>query len=80
VLAQCRALSHLNLSANWIGAGGTERLAGVLGQCTALAHLDLSHNDIGVYGSAYNANPNPPMRAPPSLERWTYCHFLHALT
>ena len=29
VLAQCRALVHLDLSGNWIEAGGAESLAGV---------------------------------------------------
>ena len=31
VLAQCTALAHLDLNGNDIGAGGAERLAGVLG-------------------------------------------------
>ena len=31
VLGQCQELVHLNLSRNFIGAGGAERLAGVLG-------------------------------------------------
>jgi Ran GTPase-activating protein (RanGAP) involved in mRNA processing and transport len=37
---------HLNLSGNGIGAGGAERLTGVLTQCPALAYLDLSYNVI----------------------------------
>ncbi len=32
VLGQCRELVHLNLSRDYIGAGGVERLAGVLAQ------------------------------------------------
>jgi hypothetical protein len=51
VLAQCRALVHLDLSGNRIGPEGAESLAGVLGQCAALAHLDLCHNDIGEAGA-----------------------------
>ena len=51
VLAQCRALVHLDLSGNAIGALGVESLAGVLGQCAALAHLDLSENEIGAAGA-----------------------------
>jgi hypothetical protein len=50
VLAQCRALVHLDLSGNRIGAVGAESLAGVLGQCAALAHLDLCFNQIGEAG------------------------------
>jgi Ran GTPase-activating protein (RanGAP) involved in mRNA processing and transport len=62
VLAQCPALSHLDLcgfvevgrrhggcyqiGGNQIGSGGAESIAGVLAQCPALAHLDLSHNGI----------------------------------
>ena len=51
VLAQCRALVHLNLRENDIGPDGAESLAGVLGQCTALAHLDLRYNQIGDSGA-----------------------------
>ena len=44
MLGQCTALTHLNLSYNWISAAGAERLSGLLTQCTVLAHLDLSSN------------------------------------
>ena len=53
VLAQCPALSHLDLNGNSrFGTAGAERLAGVLTQCQALAHLDLSecsewYNEVG---------------------------------
>ena len=40
-----RALAHLGVRVNGIGADGAGRLAGVLGQCGALAHLDLRGND-----------------------------------
>ncbi len=54
---QCRALAHLDISINAIGADGTGRLAEVLVQCPALARLDLRHNGdrhnaIGAVGSA----------------------------
>ena len=49
--AQCRALVHLDLSDNKIGAAGAESLAGVLGQCAALVHLNLSNNQIGAGGA-----------------------------
>jgi len=39
VLAQCRALVHLDLSENEIGDAGAESFAGVLEQCAALTHL-----------------------------------------
>ena len=51
VLAQCRALVHLDLSRIQIGARGGKRLAGVLGQCASLAHLNLSDNQIGSAGA-----------------------------
>ena len=52
VLAQCPALTHLDLSGNYgFGAAGAERLAGVLGQCPALAHLNLNRNYIGAGGA-----------------------------
>jgi Ran GTPase-activating protein (RanGAP) involved in mRNA processing and transport len=51
VLAQCRALVHLDLMINSIDDDGAESIAGVLGQCSALAYLDLSHNDIGSAGA-----------------------------
>jgi hypothetical protein len=51
VLAQCTALSHLDLSDNQIGPGGAGKLAGVLGQCPALELLDLSYNSIGSVGN-----------------------------
>jgi Ran GTPase-activating protein (RanGAP) involved in mRNA processing and transport len=39
---------HLDLSGNSdFGAGGAERLAGVLGQCLELVHLNLRDNKIG---------------------------------
>jgi Ran GTPase-activating protein (RanGAP) involved in mRNA processing and transport len=50
VLAQCTALTHLDLSFNMIDAAGAESLAGVLSQCTALADLNLSFNMIGAVG------------------------------
>jgi Ran GTPase-activating protein (RanGAP) involved in mRNA processing and transport len=51
VLAQCRALVHLDLSGNDIGGPGAERLVISLPQCTALAQLDLSYNRIGPDGA-----------------------------
>ncbi len=59
VLAQCRALVHLDLSeqsdrrcwGNWIKAAGLESLAGVLGHYASLVHLDLSENRIGDAGA-----------------------------
>ena len=51
MLGQCQELVHLNLSGNYIRAGGVGRLAGVLVQCTALAHLDLSYDGIGTGGA-----------------------------
>jgi hypothetical protein len=45
-------LAYLNLSGNWIEAGGAGRLAGVLGQCAGLTHLDLSDNFIEDAGAA----------------------------
>jgi len=51
VLAQCRALVHLDVSRNFnFRAAGAKSLAGVLGQCTALAHLNLSGNYIRASG------------------------------
>ena len=50
VLAQCRALVHLDLSENQIGTDGASCFAGVLAQCPALAHLELWYNDIGTVG------------------------------
>ena len=47
MLAQCAALTHLNLYYNDIGPDGAESLAGVLVQCPSLAHLDLSGNNMG---------------------------------
>jgi Ran GTPase-activating protein (RanGAP) involved in mRNA processing and transport len=54
VPGQCPALAHLDLSGNsdfGAGAGGAERLAGVLGQCRELVHLNLSDNKIGAGGA-----------------------------
>ncbi len=51
MLGQCRELVHLNLSGNQIGAGGAERLTGVLGQCPALAHLNVRMNRMGDDGA-----------------------------
>ena len=52
LLAQCPALTHLDLSGNYgFGAAGAESLAGVLGQCTALTHLNLGYNRIGNAGA-----------------------------
>ncbi len=48
VLAQCPALTHLNLCFNSIEA---ESLAGVLGRCRELVHLNLSSNNIGQAGA-----------------------------
>ena len=53
VLAQCTALTHLDLSGNEIGPAGAERLSGVLAQCAALTHLDLSVNQIGDTGAEF---------------------------
>jgi hypothetical protein len=51
VLAQCRALVHLDLSENQIGTDGAGSFAGVLAQCPALAHLNLCNNEIGDTGA-----------------------------
>ena len=51
VLAQCAALTHLNLFGNQIGTAGAESFAGVLAQCPALAHLNLGGNRIGDAGA-----------------------------
>jgi hypothetical protein len=52
VLAQCPALTHLDLSENGrFEAEGEEILAGVLGQCTSLDHLNLIYNHIGIVGN-----------------------------
>jgi Ran GTPase-activating protein (RanGAP) involved in mRNA processing and transport len=51
VLAECRALVHLDLSDNMIGSAGAESLAGVLGQCASLARLNLRNNGIGAAGA-----------------------------
>jgi Ran GTPase-activating protein (RanGAP) involved in mRNA processing and transport len=51
VLAQCLALTHLDLKKDMIGAGWTESFARGLAQCTSLAHLDLSCNGIGSGGA-----------------------------
>ena len=48
VLRQCTALTHLDLSYNWIckSPGAEESLAEVLAQYPALVHLSLSDNAI----------------------------------
>jgi hypothetical protein len=53
VLAQCPALTHLDLSYNCLisGADGAESLAEVLGQCVSLAHLDLRGNNVRAAGA-----------------------------
>jgi Ran GTPase-activating protein (RanGAP) involved in mRNA processing and transport len=51
VLAQCPALTHLNLCFNSIEAAGAESLAGVLGRCRELVHLNLSSNWIEAGGA-----------------------------
>jgi Ran GTPase-activating protein (RanGAP) involved in mRNA processing and transport len=51
VLAQCRALVHLDLNDNDIGEAGAKSLAGVLGRCSALAQLTLWNNRIGAPGA-----------------------------
>ena len=53
VLAQCRALVHLDLSETDIGPDGAESLAGVLAQCPALTHLNLSCNELGPDGAPW---------------------------
>jgi hypothetical protein len=63
VLAQCRALVHLDLSENVIGPAGAGSLAGVLGQCRALVHLELSDNDIGAGGTESLAGVLPQCTA-----------------
>eukprot|EP00961_Rhodomonas_salina_P171746 2316076-Rhodomonas_salina.1 len=50
VLGECKALAHLDLSGNEIGAEGAGVLAGVLGECKALNHLFASENGIGDEG------------------------------
>ncbi len=52
MLAECPALTHVNLGVNRIyGAAGAERLGGVLAQWRALAILDLDYNRIGADGA-----------------------------
>ena len=51
MLPQCRALTHLDLSADNIGDSGAESLARVLAQCPALNHLSLTVNQIGEAGA-----------------------------
>jgi hypothetical protein len=76
VLAQCPALTHVNLRYtdydddrvhhlchNRISSGGAEILAGVLGQYAALAHLDLSGNNIGAAGAERLAGVLPQCTA-----------------
>ena len=46
MLAQCLALTHLDLSDNQIGPAGAESFAGVLARCSALAHLNQYSNGI----------------------------------
>ena len=46
-----RALAHLNLGHNYIGAAGAMSFAGVLAQCPALAHLNLKDNLVGADGA-----------------------------
>jgi hypothetical protein len=70
VLAQCRALVHLDLSFNRIGADGAESLAGVLAQCAALAHLDLSYNRIGADGAESLAGVLEQCPALAHLDLW----------
>jgi hypothetical protein len=63
VLAQCRALVHLDLRENYLFAAGAESLAGVLGQCAALAHLNLHDNYIGDAGAKSLAGVLPQCTA-----------------
>ena len=51
LLAQCPALTHLDLRSNSIPQEGACELASVLGQCSALTHLNLGDNSIGVLGT-----------------------------
>jgi hypothetical protein len=51
VLAQCPALSHLDLSQNYEFGACAESLAGVLAQCRELLHLNLSSTFIGSGGA-----------------------------
>ncbi len=44
---RAKALAHLDLSLNRIGAEGAGRLAGMQVESKSLAHLDLSSNGIG---------------------------------
>ena len=44
VLAQCTALTHLNLSKNYIGNPALAAKLSVLGRCKALVHLDLGYS------------------------------------
>jgi Ran GTPase-activating protein (RanGAP) involved in mRNA processing and transport len=46
VIAQCRALTRLDLDDNNIKSTGAQNLASVLAQCPLLAHLNLSDNKI----------------------------------
>eukprot|EP00961_Rhodomonas_salina_P169520 2284079-Rhodomonas_salina.1 len=50
-LEECKALAHLDLSSNELGAEGAGRLAEVLKGCKALAHLGLRYNQIGAEGA-----------------------------
>eukprot|EP00961_Rhodomonas_salina_P271978 3675190-Rhodomonas_salina.1 len=52
VLGDCKALAHLDMSGNQIGAEGAGPLSRVLGGCTTLAHLSLIGNAIGVEGAS----------------------------
>jgi hypothetical protein len=56
VLGQCTALTHLDLSYNWIckSPGAEERLAGVLAQCPALVHLNQSDFEDGQREDRHN--------------------------
>jgi hypothetical protein len=50
-LPQCRRLTHLDLSDNWIGAAGAQVLAAAFPQYSWLTYFDLHHNLIGDAGA-----------------------------
>ena len=58
VLGQYTALTHLDLSYNWIckSPGAEERLAGVLAQCPAMVHLNQSDFEDGQREDRHNAS------------------------
>ena len=54
----------------WDGAGGTERLAGVLAKCRALVHVNLWNNQIGAGGAESVAGVLGQCSALAHLNQW----------